>query len=333
MMKTTFRILLLGILGLALLLQACSPAGGPTNRPATGAEKLPVAMPVSSEAVQEVTASQQNQTTFASLDGLVWDDLNRDGFQDLSEKGLRNVTVNLFTSGGMLVGTTTTNGSGAYHFKDLAPGDYFVTVILPAGFVFSPRDQAQNELVDSDTDPATAGAAAVTLAAGDNGLVFTTGAFSPTAPVRGNPGTVQPPPAKRQICAPGVYPLGGISILRVNQLAADYCLLAFLWRPAFAIGRIPDDAGKILSDVTFLEVYKQGVFTYAYDVQGQTDSIQICYAEQLESQAQIYFFDFYGAKFGQRTKQPAWELLATTITNGVACAVAQTSGAYALIGK
>src|SRR5512141_1013682 len=208
MMKHTFHVTILGILGLALVLQGCTPARGTAERPAAVAEKLPVAMPVSSQAAQEVTAAQQVQPSFASLDGLVWEDLNQDGFQDLVEKGLRNATVNLFTGARSLAGTTTTNGNGAYHFKDLAPGDYFVTIILPTGYVFSPKDQTQNELVDSDTDPATAETVPVTLVAGDNSLVFTTGAFSPTAPVRGNPGTVQPPPAKQEICAPGVYPLG-----------------------------------------------------------------------------------------------------------------------------
>jgi hypothetical protein len=50
-------------------------------------------------------------------------------------------------------------------------------------------------------------------------------------------------------------------------------------------------------------------------------------------QAQIYFFNFYGPRFGMRTGQPSWEPLATTVTDSVACAAAQTSGAYALIGK
>jgi hypothetical protein len=121
--------------------------------------------------------------------------------------------------------------------------------------------------------------------------------------------------------------------LRVNRLAVDYCLNAYLWNHAFAIGRIPGGAGRVLAEVTFLEVYYQDRFVHAYDVPAETDSIQICYAVPLGKQAQIYFLDFYGPRFGTRTGQPSWEPLPTTVSNGIACATAQTSGAYALIGK
>jgi hypothetical protein len=234
-----------------------------------------------------------------------------------------------------MTSTTKTNGNGAYQFKDLAPGDYFVTLVPPAGFVFSPRDQGVNELVDSDNDTTTAETVPVTLVAGENGLVFTTGVYSPTAVVQPDPGTVKPPPADINVCGPGTFSLGGISTLQVSQLAAGYCLHAFLWNHGFAIGRIPDGAGTILSEVTWVEVFYQNNLVYKYDVPGQTDSIQVCYAVPSgKKTVQIYFFDHYGPRFGQpHSGQPSWVPLPTTIQNGIACATAQTSGAYALIGK
>ena len=279
---------------------------------------------------QEVPVKDQPNT--ASLDGLVWNDLNRNGLQDLEEPGIRDVVVNLLTSTRTMASTTTTDKNGAFRFHNLAPGDYFVSVVPPTGFVLSLQDQGENELVDSDPDPATAESQPVTLVAGENGLVWTAGVYDPAALPPPDPGTVQPPPTDIEVCTAGVYSLGGVSTLEVNQLAPDYCVHAFLWNHGFAIGRIPGGAGNILAEVTFVEFFYQGNLVYSYDVPGQTDSIQVCY-NTFGRDAQIYFFDFYGPRFGQRTGQPAWVPLETTIEDGIACAVAQTSGAYALIGK
>lgn len=155
----------------------------------------------------------------------------------------------------------------------------------------------------------------------------------PSAPIaKPDPGTVKPPPAEITVCEDGTHSIGGVAILKVTKLKAGYCLEAFLWDHAFAIGRIPDGAGKVLADVTFLKVYYKGRFIY--EVPEEDGNIEICYAVPPDTQqAQIYFFNFYGPRFGMRTGQPSWEPLDTTVTNGVACAQAQTSGAYALIGK
>jgi hypothetical protein len=172
-----------------------------------------------------------------------------------------------------------------------------------------------------------------TLLPGDNGLVWTVGIYSPTEALQEEPGTVQPPVTDLLICAPGIYPLGGISTLRVAKLDGNYCLHAFLWNNGFEIARILDNAGSILSETTFIEVYRQNSFVNKYDVTGETDSIQICYAVPVGQQAQLYFFNYYGPTFRTQSSQLIWELLPTTTTNGIACAVAQTSGAYALIGN
>lgn len=149
--------------------------------------------------------------------------------------------------------------------------------------------------------------------------------------VKPDPGSVKPPPAEVTICKKGTYSVGGQAILMVNRLEPDYCLEASLRNHAFAIGRIPDGAGKVLADVTFLRAFYQGRFIHA--VPAADGDIEICYAVPLGVQAQIYFFNFYGPRFDTRTGQPAWVPLDTTVTGGTACAQAQTSGAYALIGK
>lgn len=343
-MNQTSRIAILGVVLVVLVFVARDQVGkaiGNTNSDGTGSSQtqnqpLQLKSPPT-QTVLEESALPQNQSPLAQVEGLVWNDLNRDGLQAVNESSIPNVTVNLFNAAKSLVGTTTTDANGVYRFKNLDPGDYYVVILPPSGFVFSPRDQGENELVDSDADPNTAETMLATLVAGENDLVWTTGLYSPTAAVQPAPGSVQPPPGEIDVCYTEIFPrtfsLGGISTLRVNRLAESYCLHAFLWNHAFAVGRIPGGAGRMLADVTFVEFFDQDRFVYKYDVPGETDSLQVCYAVPLGMQAQIYFFDFYGPRFGERRGQPAWEPLQTTLENGIACAVSQTSGAYALIGK
>jgi len=145
------------------------------------------------------------------------------------------------------------------------------------------------------------------------------------------PGSVKPPPAELSTCEDGVHSVGGTSTLKVTDLAPGYCISAFLRNHAFALGRIPDGAGKVLANITFVRIFQHGkLIRELPEADGQ---IQICYAVPPGKQGQIYFFDFYGPRFHERTGQPAWEPLDTTLNDGMACATAQTTGSYALIGK
>jgi hypothetical protein len=122
-----------------------------------------------------------------------------------------------------------------------------------------------------------------------------------------------------------------VATINITDLAPGYCLEAFLHNKNYALGRIPDGAGNILSNVTFLKVYYQGKFSY--EVPEEDGSLQICFAVPPGKVAEIYFYNHYGPRFGQGTGQPGWEPLPTTVVDGVACAPAQISGAYALIGQ
>jgi uncharacterized repeat protein (TIGR01451 family) len=51
-----------------------------------------------------------------------------DGRQNGSEPGVSGVTVNLYTSTGSLVDTTTTDAQGYYYFDMLSPGQYYVQI-------------------------------------------------------------------------------------------------------------------------------------------------------------------------------------------------------------
>jgi hypothetical protein len=79
----------------------------------------------------------------AAIGDRVWDDLNGNGQQDGGEPGIANVTVKLFTAGGSLVGTTSTNASGLYSFTGLVPGSYNVEFVKPAGYAFHDCERRQ----------------------------------------------------------------------------------------------------------------------------------------------------------------------------------------------
>jgi hypothetical protein len=276
--------------------------------------------------------SPADQSGLAKLQGFVWDDVDRDGVQDPGEAGVPNVSVNLFDKAKKLVNTVNTDATGHYVFENLAPGDYYVGFVPPDGFVISPKDQSNDDALDSDADSTTGETTLTTLVAGDNLLKWDAGVYSTTPPAAQDPGTVKPPPPEVTICGNGVVSVGGVSTLQVNNLASGYCLAAFLRNEGFALGRIPDGAGTVLARITFLRVFYNGILVH--DLPTQDGQVQICYYVDPEvEQAQIYFFDFYGPRTNGRQGQPSWQPLETTVQGNIACAAAQSSGAYALIGK
>ncbi len=64
----------------------------------------------------------------ASLNGLVWYDVDANGSIDAGEPGFENVTVDLLDDNGEVVASTTTDGTGAYSFANLLPGTYTVRI-------------------------------------------------------------------------------------------------------------------------------------------------------------------------------------------------------------
>jgi hypothetical protein len=84
----------------------------------------------------------------------VWEDLDGDGIQDSGEPGIGGVAVRLFDGSGRQIGSTVTDANGRYEFRNLWYGQYHVEVVVPAGFVASPRDQGADDSVDSDIDSA-----------------------------------------------------------------------------------------------------------------------------------------------------------------------------------
>lgn len=91
----------------------------------------------------------------ARVGNLVWNDLDADGVKDTNEPGLANAVVRLYSASNLLVGApVTTTSSGLYSFTGLTPGNYYLQISPPLGYLASPKDQAADS-VDSDIDPAT----------------------------------------------------------------------------------------------------------------------------------------------------------------------------------
>ncbi len=88
----------------------------------------------------------------------VWNDSNANGIQDQEEKGIENVTVNLWKGNTSepveKIATTKTDSSGIYCFTNLVKGIYWLEFILPTGtgeiWQFSPQNQGTDDSVDSD---------------------------------------------------------------------------------------------------------------------------------------------------------------------------------------
>jgi hypothetical protein len=76
------------------------------------------------------------------LGNLVWYDQNKNGKQDINEKGISGVKLNLYSDDnsdnvpdGIAKASTYTNMTGNYSFNNLLPGNYIVGMEMPAGYM------------------------------------------------------------------------------------------------------------------------------------------------------------------------------------------------------
>jgi len=107
------------------LVRLAAPAGfvatGATAQPVTIANALTVT----------IDFGFQPQGTLA---GMVFDDRNGNGFQEVAEGGVADVTIQLFRNNSLLR-SVVTNRDGWYQFTTLDEGSYLVRLVTPAGYV------------------------------------------------------------------------------------------------------------------------------------------------------------------------------------------------------
>jgi uncharacterized repeat protein (TIGR01451 family) len=103
------------------LLQSTRPSRSPARRARLGVQALegravPSATMGPDPTSNVVPVEAKPQAPFPQIGDRVWKDLNGDGLQDPGEPGIAGVTLQLY-QGTKLVGTTVTDGQGAYAFN------------------------------------------------------------------------------------------------------------------------------------------------------------------------------------------------------------------------
>ncbi|MCK4441149.1 MAG: hypothetical protein KAU90_04035, partial [Sulfurovaceae bacterium] len=116
----------------------------------------------------------------ASIGNRVWIDANRNGAQDGSEGGIKNVTAVLYKSDCHTeLNTTKTDASGNYLFSNLDAGDYCIGFRdIPVGYGITEKNKSGvDDASDSDIDPNTKVAVSTTLDAGENDISWDMGIY------------------------------------------------------------------------------------------------------------------------------------------------------------
>ncbi|HFG8905988.1 TPA: SdrD B-like domain-containing protein, partial [Staphylococcus argenteus] len=85
-----------------------------------------------------------------NLGDYVWEDTNKDGKQDVNEKGIKGVYVILKDSNGKELDRTTTDEYGKYQFTGLSNGTYSVEFSTPTGYTPTTANAGTDDAVDSD---------------------------------------------------------------------------------------------------------------------------------------------------------------------------------------
>ncbi|HPO57015.1 MAG TPA: SdrD B-like domain-containing protein [Ignavibacteriaceae bacterium] len=113
----------------------------------------------------------------SKIGDLVWNDLNKNGIQDLGEPGLSGVLVELYTCSNTFVTSATTNVNGQYEFESVVPGSYYVKFTLPSDYYFTLHNQGSNEAIDSDADPSNGKTECLTITQGEQKIDVDAGMF------------------------------------------------------------------------------------------------------------------------------------------------------------
>ena len=87
-----------------------------------------------------------------SVGDFIFEDTDGDGFQDLDEVGVPGVRIELYNDRDILLDITFSDDDGRYIFDDVPPGDYYIRIDSPDGFLTTDAHQSDNTSTDSDVD-------------------------------------------------------------------------------------------------------------------------------------------------------------------------------------
>ncbi len=127
----------------------------------------PITLPNIPNALDTTVDAGLRNANIGSLSGMVWNDKDRNGIQNVGELPRAGVTVTLLNATGAVVSTAITDGNGKYLFSNLAPGTYSVSFAKPTATEFTLKDVG-SDVTDSDADSLTGKTAAIVLIAGQH---------------------------------------------------------------------------------------------------------------------------------------------------------------------
>ncbi|MCF6278433.1 MAG: hypothetical protein L3J16_06780, partial [Anaerolineales bacterium] len=118
------------------------------------------------------------------LGNFIWLDSNANGVQDIDERGVGGVCVNLLDGAGKKIAQTSSDSNGYYGFNVSAGEQYQIEFVRPPEMTFTTQDEG-NENQDSDADPRTGRTTLFTVRADerllDAGLLPSAGATAANA--------------------------------------------------------------------------------------------------------------------------------------------------------
>jgi len=132
----------------------------------------------------------------ASICGVVWEDINKNGIRNDDEPKVSGVLVEAFELTGVKVGEAITNVSGVYEIDNLKKNDHFLVFTPPIGYEFTIAniggDDKDSDVTDAFGENTTnalmleAGSKANNIDAGTSGLILSVEWASISAEWRGN---------------------------------------------------------------------------------------------------------------------------------------------------
>ncbi|MCP3929356.1 MAG: T9SS type B sorting domain-containing protein [Bacteroidetes bacterium] len=108
----------------------------------------------------DIGFSHENHSPTGSVNGRVWNDVNKNGIIDTGELGLEGVTVQIFQSNGTFISTALSDSDGKYTVPGILAGDYYLEYDPYTNsegisdFEFT-TPNANGGIIDSDADPLT----------------------------------------------------------------------------------------------------------------------------------------------------------------------------------
>jgi SdrD B-like domain len=182
-------------------------------------------LPLASVAATPASAQQGGCGSAGTVCGVVFNDLNNNGIQDIGEPGIAGVKVFILVGEDTL--QTETDSFGVYSFYVPYDTTYPISAVVPQDTLASPSNVGSDDTVDSDGVPNSLGYSVTSVTVGLVANSNTDFGFSSSAVT--NPGTGTPGYWKNH---PDAWPLPGVTVGGVYYPEAD----AIKW-----LGRVGKD--------------------------------------------------------------------------------------------